>query len=237
MESLPLGLRDIILVLVVLAAIYLAFVLFRLIQVGRRRPAREPHVEPAARPREAESPPRSNTAALHVAEPPPVAVAAMEPEIVPPPPSPPPPAAARQALAAYEEAAPPRENFVAPPAPTFEWDEVKDLFGEAEEPPVATPLPAAPATPRSGGFGEHISDHLARTDMEMEIQRMRDEMLQMRREMEELRAARRVSPQYAEAMELAQRGMGAQDVADRLGISLAEAELVQALSRGQQNFD
>ena len=73
--------------------------------------------------------------------------------------------------------------------------------------------------------------------MEMEIQRMRDEMLQMRREMEELRAARRVSPQYAEAMELAQRGMGAQDVADRLGISLAEAELVQALSRGQQNFD
>ena len=59
----------------------------------------------------------------------------------------------------------------------------------------------------------------------------------MRVEVEELRAARRVSPQYSEAMELAQRGMSAQDVADRLGISLAEAELVHALSRGSKNFD
>lgn len=236
MESLPLSLRDIILVLVVLAAIYLAFVLFRLIQVGRRRPLREAHVEPAAAPPEVEVAPR-NTAPKYSYMPPEpaVAAAAMEPEIVAPP-----PLAARQALAAYEESTGQQERFVAPPTPTFEWDEVKDLFGDGPVPPPGAPASTRvpePETARPAGFGEHIADHLARTDMEMEIQRMRDEMLQMRQELEELRAARRVSPQYAEAMELAQRGMSAQDVADRLGISLAEAELVQALSRGRQNFD
>jgi hypothetical protein len=70
----------------------------------------------------------------------------------------------------------------------------------------------------------------------MEVQRMRSEMERMRAEMDELRMARRVSPQYAEAMELAQRGLPAQAIADRLGISLAEAELVHALSRGDKNF-
>jgi hypothetical protein len=73
--------------------------------------------------------------------------------------------------------------------------------------------------------------------METEMQRMRDEMERMRKEVEEIRTARRVSPQYAEAMELAQRGCTAQDMADRLGISLAEAELVHALSLGRQNFE
>lgn len=106
----------------------------------------------------------------------------------------------------------------------------------AASPPIAAPAAVDTPAPR-GGFGEHLADHLARADVEMEVQRMRDEMERMRREMEELRAARRVSPQYAEAMELAQRGLSAQDVADQLGISLAEAELVHALSRGRQEFD
>jgi hypothetical protein len=97
--------------------------------------------------------------------------------------------------------------------------------------------PAQPVVARPGGFGEHLAEHLARSEMEMEVQRMRDEMERMRAELEEMRVARRVSPQYAEAMELAQRGLPAQDVADRLGISLAEAELVHALSRGEMNFD
>jgi hypothetical protein len=124
-----------------------------------------------------------------------------------------------------------------PPVPTFEWSEVKELFGTAAPPEAPPQPPEQPAVQRQGGFGEHLAEHLARADMEMEVQRMRDEMERMRCEMEELRAARRVSPQYAEAMELAQRGLTAQDVADRLGISLAEAELVHALSRGRQNYD
>lgn len=143
----------------------------------------------------------------------------------------------------------PVEMIAAPPAQNFDWDDVNDLFGDAGEgpvtasppraPPAATafaPLPMPPM-PRTAGFGEHLAEHLARSEMEMEVQRMRSEMERMRSEVEELRAARHVSPQYAEAMELAQRGLTAQDVADQLGISLAEAELVQALSRSDGNFD
>lgn len=104
-------------------------------------------------------------------------------------------------------------------------------------------IPAEPlaqteaAPPRSAGFGEQLAEHLVRSEMEIEIRRLRKEIEAMRAEMEELRAARHVSPQYAEAMELSQRGLTAQDVADRLDISLGEAELVHALSRGDKNFE
>ncbi len=138
----------------------------------------------------------------------------------------------------------PVEMVAAPPAQNFDWDDVNDLFGDAGEGPVTAAPPRPPAgcifpssgsdgvnaaVPRTAGFGEHLAEHLARSEMEMEVQRMRSEMERMRSEVEELRAARHVSPQYAEAMELAQRGMTAQDMADQLGISLAEAELVHAL--------
>jgi len=147
---------------------------------------------------------------------------------------------------AEPELAVPVEMFAAPPAQSFDWDDVDELFGDAGEgavpanAPSALVVPAAPSlplAPRTAGFGEHLAEHLARSEMEMEVQRMRAEMERMRSEVEELRAARHVSPQYAEAMELAQRGLTAQDVADQLGISLAEAELVQALSRSDGNFD
>ena len=117
------------------------------------------------------------------------------------------------------------------PPSTPEWADVQALFGNMET------AGKQPATAQPSGFGEHLAEHLARSEMEMEIQRMRTEMERLRAELEELRVARRVSPQYAEAMELAQRGLSAQAVADHLDISLAEAELVQALSRGDKNFE
>jgi hypothetical protein len=120
--------------------------------------------------------------------------------------------------------------------PAFEWAEVKDLFSETTASATVSEPPATPLATPAGGFGEHLAEHLARAELEMEVQRMRAEIGRMRAEMDELRMARRVSPQYAEAMELAQRGLPAQAVADRLGISLAEAELVHALSRGDKNF-
>lgn len=121
----------------------------------------------------------------------------------------------------------------------FEWDEVADLLGATanNEPAKAAPAPIPEEPPRAGGFGEHLADRLARFETEAEIGRLKAEIASLRSELEELRAARRVSPQYAEAMEMAQRGLTAQDVADRLGISLAEAELVHALSRGDRDFD
>ncbi len=47
-----------------------------------------------------------------------------------------------------------------------------------------------------------------------------------------LRNARSVSPQYGEAVVLAQRGLETDAIAERCGISISEAELVAALARG-----
>lgn len=208
------GLRDILLVLLALAAVYLVVMLVRLTRVGSRSRQQATNVPLPEEPVATMSPLRQRST---------------EPSV-----------STDTAIAAYEEEMVEvvQENFTVPPAPTFEWDDVKDLFGETsgENVPTEQTTPRM-ELPRQGGFGEALSEHLARSDVETEMQRMRDEMERMRKEMEEMRTARRVSPQYAEAMELAQRGCTAQDVADRLGISLAEAELVHALSRNRQNFD
>jgi hypothetical protein len=116
-----------------------------------------------------------------------------------------------------------------------EWNDVVDLelFGDT------APVPAPPAeTPsRASGFGEQLAEHLVRSDLEREVRLLRKQVDELRDELEELRAVRNISPQYAEAVALAQRGLTAQDVADRMGISLAEAELVHALSRGESIFN
>lgn len=223
MEWFALGWRDGVLLLVALAAIYLVFMLLRLTQVGRRQGVVSELDEPITPKADLISRLRRRAAIGTKAEAgveDTVAAHAVMVATTPPP-------AADHALEMPREAPP-----AVPPAPTFAWDEVNELLRDA-----VAPGPASSAAPRTGGFGEHLAEHLARSEVEMEVQRMRDDMERMRAEMEELRVARRVSPQYAEAMELAQRGLNAQDVADRLGISLAEAELVHALSRGDKNFD
>lgn len=224
MEWTSLGWRDGILVLVVVAAVYLAVMLLKLTQVGRRRHMQVEQEQQETSHADVVSPLRRRAQADVPEQPLPLTGAA--------------------AVRAYTEDVPaedvPAAAFTVPPAPTFAWDEVDELLGDAlpaTAGPLPVPAPGQPAAARPVGFGEHLAEHLARSDMEMEVQRMRDEMERMRAELEEMRVARRVSPQYAEAMELAQRGLTAQDVADRLGISLAEAELVQALSRGEMNFE
>lgn len=82
-------------------------------------------------------------------------------------------------------------------------------------------------------FGEH----LLRAGIEAELQQLRGEVASLSDELAKLKAARRVSPQYNEAMLLAQRGMSAQAIADQCGISVGEAELVMALSRNKQEYD
>ena len=67
-----------------------------------------------------------------------------------------------------------------------------------------------------------LRDHLAES---------REEIQRMREEMGRLSAAQKVSPLYNEAMALAVRGVDAAGVAGRCGISIAEAELVVALSK------
>ena len=82
-------------------------------------------------------------------------------------------------------------------------------------------------------FGEQ----LFRSSVDAELQHLRSDVASLREELKLLKTARRVSPQYNEAMLLAQRGMDAQGIADQCGISVGEAELVLALSRNKQEYD
>lgn len=121
-----------------------------------------------------------------------------------------------------------------PPADEDDEDDeevgVEDLGLYSRPPSVAPPPAPAPAP-------QDFNAELQRTQMETEIRQLRDEVLALREEIVELKTARRVSPQYADAMALAQRGLTAQDLADRCDISIGEAELVAALARGTNNFE
>jgi len=78
-------------------------------------------------------------------------------------------------------------------------------------------------------FGEQ----LLKTGIEAELAELRGEVAALKEEVSLLKAARNVSPQYGEAVAMAQKGMSAQQIAERCGISVAEAEMVCALSRRQ----
>ena len=115
----------------------------------------------------------------------------------------------------------------------------------ANDAAVAAPK-KAPVIPysRAAAAAQPFDAELARSHQEMDLRQLREEVGRLREELGvlrgeigELKAARTVSPQYADAMALAQRGLTAQDLADRCGIALGEAELVWALSRGPMNFD
>lgn len=75
------------------------------------------------------------------------------------------------------------------------------------------------------------SDALWKAEMEDELRRLSTELAAMREELTQLRAMKSVAPQYGDAVGLAQRGMDAEAIAGRCGISVAEAELIRALAR------
>lgn len=91
----------------------------------------------------------------------------------------------------------------------------------------------SPAAEPAANFGEALQ----LTRLEQELAQLREEVQALRKDLAELQAARRVSPQYSDAMALARRGYDARGIADHCGIALGEAELVMALARGSQDFD
>ena len=105
---------------------------------------------------------------------------------------------------------------------------IKSAAASAER-PAAAPQPAAPplATPETVGFA---AQQFMR-GVEAELEGVRRELAELREEVGRLKASRHTAPHYTEAMALAEGGADAQTVATRCGISLAEAELVLALSR------
>lgn len=82
-------------------------------------------------------------------------------------------------------------------------------------------------------------------NVERELAQMRDELDSLRgefaalreewrHEVAHLRASQTVSPLYSDAMQMAMAGYGAEVVAERCGISRAEADLVVALFKHQE---
>jgi hypothetical protein len=90
--------------------------------------------------------------------------------------------------------------------------------------------PVAPAAPP-------FAATLALTELENEVRHLRAEVATLRQELADVRDARRISPLYADAAALANRGFDARGVAEECGISVAEAELVMAMSRDDKDFD
>lgn len=63
-------------------------------------------------------------------------------------------------------------------------------------------------------------------------QRISAELAHLQEAVGTLQAGQRISPQYGEAVMLARRGLESEAIAERCGISVAEAALVRSLSHG-----
>ncbi len=101
-------------------------------------------------------------------------------------------------------------------------------------------LTAQPVTTEAA---PEFAQELARSNVEVELERLRresahqrEELARLAEEIVRLKAARNVSPLYNEAMTLAQQGVPADGIAGHCGISIGEAELVAALARGKNEF-
>jgi len=95
-----------------------------------------------------------------------------------------------------------------------------------------------------------FADHLRRSKLEGNVQRLSDEVAALRdaisatrAEIDALRTYSKVQPapngipSYNDAMDMAKRGLSAIGIASRCGISMSEAELVAALARNPKKFD
>ena len=117
--------------------------------------------------------------------------------------------------------------------------ELEDVPGEEDKPPTESP-PArtetdseAPDAAMDASPG--VNAELAQ--MREELDALRAEFAALRSEVQQeaaqIKAAQSVSPLYSDAMQMASAGHGAAVIAERCGISRAEAELVVALVKSQ----
>lgn len=117
----------------------------------------------------------------------------------------------------------------------------KPATAVAEQPAVLQPeSPAVAVTPAPQTIPEPVPvfrEQLAWSSLEAEVRQLRGELAALQAQVEALKVSRRVSPMYADALDLARRGFDARGVAEECGISVAEAELVLAMSRDSTEFD
>lgn len=128
-----------------------------------------------------------------------------------------------------------------------EYETILDTVEDIAPTPPTTPITpesltqADPAHSRTEREAFDALVELARLRFQVEAleasnTELREEVASLREtlsaEIAALRNARSVSPQYGEAVVLAQRGLETDAIAERCGISISEAELVAALARG-----
>lgn len=116
----------------------------------------------------------------------------------------------------------------------------KDRTLIRSDPYPASPVSGGKATENLNGatseFEARLSEHLLLADCKREIESLRRDVETLKSEFKVFRTSRNVAPQYSEALELVQRGFTTQDIADRLEISIAEAELVYALGCDKNTY-
>lgn len=112
-------------------------------------------------------------------------------------------------------------------------------------PPVAeVPPPAVPAPETWEEAPAGLAEDVLRRGLEGELAQLRDEVevirgelaalrVDLQHELAQLRATQTVSPLYGDAMQLAAAGYDPAAIAERCGIARAEAELVVALAKSQ----
>lgn len=127
---------------------------------------------------------------------------------------------------------------------------MRRLRGKAATPPVA-PVPAAGPPPdvanedASPAWEEPVPQPLFMQGVEAEVVQLREEVDALRcevaalrdelhNEIAHMRATQTVSPLYSDAMQMATLGHDAATIAERCGISRAEAELMLALVKNQE---
>ncbi|HEY6896928.1 MAG TPA: DUF2802 domain-containing protein [Rhodocyclaceae bacterium] len=105
-------------------------------------------------------------------------------------------------------------------------------FSMAPEP--AVPRRDSPADDFVVQLQQRVEGQREGARLNLEVEQLRAELESLRDEIDRLKAERNVSPLYNEAMSLATQGLDANGVATRCGISVAEAELVVALTAGKR---
>jgi hypothetical protein len=135
----------------------------------------------------------------------------------------------------------PPPEFDAPPGSVLAgvWESPTEPRLDAFLDPLSDQRPPpAPSGAIKPAPANDFAAQLTQKTLEGEVRQLREQLAEsreeiqrMREEMGRLSAAQKVSPLYNEAMALAVRGVDAAGVAGRCGISIAEAELVVALSK------
>jgi len=127
----------------------------------------------------------------------------------------------------------PAEAYMAPP-PEGSGD------GPAPSPPTVTPADDAALRAEIERMAlemQQLRRDVTQLRSEQEVQRrecrrLEEELGEVRDTLAGLQAAQNVSPQYGEAVMLARRGLESEAIAERCGISVAEAALVRSLAGG-----